>query len=329
MSGADLSLVAVKAIRASIKEGADELAAERRVLVEAVKGLAESFGKVGSLAGHNGDVGPQGPQGEPGRDGLDGKDGRDGNDAKGERGLPGRDGREGPAGPQGAQGHRGPDGKPGIRWRGEYVEGTEYSKGDLVARRNALWISRKDKVFTEPSTQANSWDAFIPDLSRGAQRIAGYGVVQGQGAAGTSVSLKVNGTANGSQSILNLKNGSNVTITDDGVGGITIASSGGGGGISWTRVTKTHANTPYTIPAASTLVVADTSGGVLTVNLPTTPADGDLVAVKRSTTDTNALTLGHNGKNIEGAAADITALSGSLYCYEFQYDSAAGSWWIV
>lgn len=49
---------------------------------------------------------------------------------------------------------------------------------------------------------------------------------------GSSITLEHNGTNNGSQSILNLKNGSNVTITDDGVGGITIASSGGGGGSS-------------------------------------------------------------------------------------------------
>lgn len=42
--------------------------------------------------------------------------------------------------------------------------------------------------------------------------------------------LQVNGTNNGLQSTLNLKAGSNVTLTDDGAGGVTIASSGGGGG---------------------------------------------------------------------------------------------------
>jgi len=39
---------------------------------------------------------------------------------------------------------------------------------------------------------------------------------------GTTVTLKTNGTTNGSQTVLNLKNGTNITITDDGVGGITI-----------------------------------------------------------------------------------------------------------
>ena len=49
---------------------------------------------------------------------------------------------------------------------------------------------------------------------------------------GGSITLKTNGVNNGSQSILNLKSGSNVTLTDDGSGGITIASSGGSGGVT-------------------------------------------------------------------------------------------------
>lgn len=46
----------------------------------------------------------------------------------------------------------------------------------------------------------------------------------------SGITLKTNGTNNGSQTILNLKAGSNITIADDGVGGITITSTGGGGG---------------------------------------------------------------------------------------------------
>jgi hypothetical protein len=48
------------------------------------------------------------------------------------------------------------------------------------------------------------------------------------GGGSGSIALKTNGTTNGSQSILNLKNGTNTTITDDGSGGITINSTGGG-----------------------------------------------------------------------------------------------------
>jgi hypothetical protein len=51
---------------------------------------------------------------------------------------------------------------------------------------------------------------------------------------GSAITLKTNGVNNGSQSILNLKAGTNVTLADDGSGGITIASSGGSGGsLTW------------------------------------------------------------------------------------------------
>jgi hypothetical protein len=41
----------------------------------------------------------------------------------------------------------------------------------------------------------------------------------------TAASLEVNGTPNGDQTLLNLKNGNNITISDDGVGGVTIAQT--------------------------------------------------------------------------------------------------------
>lgn len=48
------------------------------------------------------------------------------------------------------------------------------------------------------------------------------------GGGGGSILLQTDGVNNGSQTVLNLKEGSNVTLTDDGVGGVTIAASGGG-----------------------------------------------------------------------------------------------------
>lgn len=49
---------------------------------------------------------------------------------------------------------------------------------------------------------------------------------------GSSITLKTNGTNNGSQSILNLKSGTNTTVLDDGIGGITINASGGAGEVN-------------------------------------------------------------------------------------------------
>lgn len=54
----------------------------------------------------------------------------------------------------------------------------------------------------------------------------------GSGGGGGSVTLATNGVTNGSQTLLNLVQGTGMTITDDGSGNITFASSGGGGAVS-------------------------------------------------------------------------------------------------
>jgi hypothetical protein len=58
----------------------------------------------------------------------------------------------------------------------------------------------------------------------------------GGGAGGGGIILKTNGVLNGSQSILDLVEGTNVTITDNGSGVVTISASGGGGGGSVSSV---------------------------------------------------------------------------------------------
>jgi hypothetical protein len=58
--------------------------------------------------------------------------------------------------------------------------------------------------------------------------------IGGSGSGGTGggigLTLQTNGVNNGSQSLLNLQQGTNVTITDNGSGTVTISASGGGGG---------------------------------------------------------------------------------------------------
>jgi hypothetical protein len=65
---------------------------------------------------------------------------------------------------------------------------------------------------------------------------------------GGSIVLQTDGVNNGSQSILNLKEGTNITLTDDGVGGVTIDASGGGGG----GVTSVTATSPLSSSGGST-----------------------------------------------------------------------------
>jgi hypothetical protein len=56
----------------------------------------------------------------------------------------------------------------------------------------------------------------------------------GSGSGSGAITLKVNGTNNAVQNVLNLVNGNNVTITDLGAGNVRIAATGGGGGgVDW------------------------------------------------------------------------------------------------
>lgn len=75
--------------------------------------------------------------------------------------------------------------------------------------------------------------------------------------SGLGIVLETNGVTNGSQSLLNLVQGSNVTITDDGVGNVTIAATGGGGGSG-------------TVTSVSIVTANGLSGSV--ANATTTPA---------------------------------------------------------
>lgn len=66
--------------------------------------------------------------------------------------------------------------------------------------------------------------------------------------------------------------------------------------------------TTYTAKAGE-LILADTSSAAFTLTLPLSPLAGDSIIVydAANTFDTKNLTIGRNGSNINGAAADLTA----------------------
>ena len=78
---------------------------------------------------------------------------------------------------------------------------------------------------------------------------------------------------------------------------------------------------------AGAQILADTSGGALTITLPASPALGDEVSFVDSdyTFDTNALTVGRNGSNIAGSAADLVVnTEGAGFTLVYSGDATTG-----
>ena len=90
------------------------------------------------------------------------------------------------------------------------------------------------------------------------------------------------------------------TITNSG----TAAGFGATGAVSWDTTAKT---TGFTAVSGVGYFV-NTTAGIITVTLPASPSAGAVVGVSdyAGTADTNNITIGRNGSNINGAAADLT-----------------------
>ena len=115
--------------------------------------------------------------------------------------------------------------------------------------------------------------------------------------------------------------GTSGTIGVDGAQGATGTQGTTGTGIlNWT--TKTSLYTASNRDA----IIADTSGGSFTINLPATPSTGDYIVITDGANwETNNLIVGRNGSTIEGAAEDLTLDIGGIYI-DFVYD---GTTWEV
>ena len=99
------------------------------------------------------------------------------------------------------------------------------------------------------------------------------------------------------------------TVTLGRCGGTVALASGAsqsGFGRTGTVDWQTSIKTATFTSASGEGYFCNTSGGAFTVNLPSSPSVGDIVAIKdyASTFDTNNLTIGRGGSNMNGAAAD-------------------------
>ena len=105
------------------------------------------------------------------------------------------------------------------------------------------------------------------------------------------------------------RSGSTLTLGGPGTAvtlacGATQTGFGRTGTVNWCTTAKTS---PLTVASGNGYFV-NTSGGTITVTLPSSPSAGDIVAFKdyANTWDTNSVTVGRNSSKINGICADAT-----------------------
>ena len=86
--------------------------------------------------------------------------------------------------------------------------------------------------------------------------------------------------------------------------GASQSGFGRAGSVDWDTTAKTAGFTGV----SGNGYFINTTSGAITVNLPASPSAGDIMAVVdyAGTADTNAITIGRNSSNINGAASDLT-----------------------
>ena len=176
--------------------------------------------------------------------------------------------------------------------------------------------------------------------------LPGSGTVTSVGGTGTVNGITLTGTVTSIGSLTLGGTLSGVDLTSQVTGTLPVGNGGTGltapgtsgniltsNGAAWTSAAPVAGGVTYVTKTATYTtqnlegVLADTSGGAFTVNLPASPSTGDqcIIADSGGAFGSNNLTTGRNGSTIEGTAADLE-LDIDGVSVQFVYD---GSTWEV
>lgn len=240
--------------------------------------------------GKDGVNGIKGDKGEAGDKGLKGFDGLPG--PKGDKGEPGISGRDGVSGKDGKDGKHGKNGKDGVGLR-------------YILEDTRLGIKREDEDYFNYLE--------FPKGKLGNEKgkrdwfgIGGSSHFRLTSVTGNNNLIYIAKTSNAT--LKNLAAGANVSISDNGVGTLTIASTGGGGGtgLTWSTVTSIS-NTGVSNNGYITNNIAQ-----VTVGLPNSSTVGDILAIVGRGTGGWKISQGA-GQTIHFESNDTTTgTSGSL-----------------
>jgi len=147
----------------------------------------------------------------------------------------------------------------------------------------------------------------------------------------TGVNLKTAAVKDAAGNVIISRCGSNITIGSSGASialacGASQTGFGRTGTVNWDTTAKTAS---FTAVSGNGYFVNTTSGGI-TVTLPALPSVGDIVAVSdyAQTAQTNNITIGRNGSNIEGDASDLV-IGKNGFAITFVYVDGTRGWKVV
>jgi hypothetical protein len=96
-------------------------------------------------------------------------------------------------------------------WRGKWTETLRYAINDVVSDESGIWCALAENANQRPGTDKDVWDRITA------------------GGGGALIEFETDGTLNGSQVLLNLISGANISLFDDGLGGVSISTTSGVG----------------------------------------------------------------------------------------------------
>ncbi len=185
-------------------------------------------------------------------------------------------------------------------------------RADMVSRFSQLGGGSMNRQITvegvnviKKYTDVNFYgvtSSIITSLDETNKRV-NIGIQGGGGGGGSTISLYVNSVLNGSQTVLNLKQGANITVSDNGSGTVTIAASAGSVVAGITRVASIITASQTAASASLTDYVYIANAG-LQVTLPTAIGNLNLYTIKN--TAASSVLIGVTaGQTIDGSSSAL------------------------
>lgn len=193
----------------------------------------------------------------------------------------------------------------GVSWKGTYAGGTAYNKGDMVFFGGYNYIAKLDTTGNAP-TNATYWDVVSPNYSN-----------QGAYVGATTYYPGHLVTYSNAVYVCILTSTGNLP-TNTTYWAVFVPSPASMARTAISSATTLTPNTRY---------IADTSAGLFTVTMPSSPADGDTIQIAdaKGTFTRSPLIINPNGKSI-ASSTGLFVHNVANYELTLKYTAATSNW---